>query len=57
MHIIIVINHFDDVWIMYYFCAECHVIVSDNLKKVIILAEGNPMKVKQLAAYFVELYS
>jgi hypothetical protein len=57
MHIITVINHFDDVWIMYYFCAECHVIVSDNLKKVIILAEGNPMKVKQLAAYFVELYS
>jgi hypothetical protein len=42
---------------MYYFCAECHVIVSDNVKKVIRLAEGNPMEVKQLAAYFVELYS
>jgi hypothetical protein len=33
MHTITVINHFDDVWIMYYFCAECHVIVSDNVKK------------------------
>ncbi len=38
MHTVTVINHFDDVWIMYYFCAECHVIVSDNVKKVIRLA-------------------
>ncbi len=33
MHTITVINHFDDVWIMYYFSAECHVIVSTNVKK------------------------
>jgi hypothetical protein len=34
MNTITVINHFfDDVWIMYYFCAECHVIVTGNVKK------------------------